>query len=277
MAIYQGSLYGTEMYGPVVIDWSLYGATGNSLPTNAIVVDFAVDPIVANPSGYDLMLLSWTSPTGSWTGLRVLKNYAGYSVNETDGSILLDTTRGSQSLVDDAVRPGAWHYYTLFVKSAGVWQRAGGTSALMPKSHGYGRLLFDSLPMHHQSVGRDGSDSLVENETLKKFLNVLGWGLDYIKTNFDALQGPNDPLKNHVNALARLTSQLGITYEASAPSSLFRQRIRNAAVLGREKGTLEQLQSLISMTTSLNVELSISPNRMVNDDAASFAHPVYPL
>jgi len=277
MAIYEYTRYGTEKYGPVVIDWSLYGATGANLPLTAQFVDFKVDPIVAEPMGYDLISLTWQSPSGIWTGLRVLKNFTGYSVNETDGEILLDVTAPDHSLIDSGVRPGAWHYYTLFIQSAGVWQRAGGTSALMVVNHGYGQRLFDNLPTHHQSSGTDANDSPIENETLKKFLNVLGWGLDSVKTNLDSLRFLNDPQRNHVSDLARLADQLGITYEASAPSALFRQRVRNAAILGREKGTLEQLQSLISMTTSLDVELSLSPNQMVNDDAASFAHPTYPL
>jgi hypothetical protein len=277
VAIYKYTRYGTERYGPVVIDWSLYGATGTNLPLTSKFVDFEVDPIVAEPMGYDLISLTWQSPSGIWTGLRVLKNFTGYSVNETDGEILLDVTAPDHSLIDSGVRAGAWHYYTLFVQSEGVWQRAGGTSTLMVVNHGYGQRLFDHLPAHHQTSGTDANDSPIENETLKKFLNVLGWGLDYVKTNLDSLQFLNDPKKSHINDLARLADQLGITYEASAPSALFRQRVGSAAVLGREKGTLEQLQSLISMTTSLDVELSLSPNRMVNDDAATFVHPVYPL
>ena len=277
MAIYEYTRYGTEKYGPVVIDWSLYGATGTNLPVTALFVDFKVDPIVAEPIGYDLISLTWQSPSGAWTGLRVLKNFTGYSVNETDGEILLDVTAPDHSLLDVGVRAGAWHYYTLFIKSAGVWQRAGGASTLMVVNHGYGQRLFDNLPIHHQTSGTDSSDNPIENETLKQFLGVLGWGLDYVKTNLDSLQFLNDPKKSHVNNLARLADQLGITYEASAPSAFFRQRVGSAAVLGREKGTLEQLQSLISMTTSLDVELSLSPNRMVNDDAASFVHPTYPL
>ena len=277
MAIYKYTRYATEKYGPVVIDWSLYGATGTSLPLTAQLVDFKVDPIVAEPIGYGLISVTWQSPSGVWTGLRVLKNFTGYSVNETDGEILLDVTAPDHSLIDAGVRAGAWHYYTLFVQSAGIWQRAGGASTLMTANHGYGQRLFDLLPPHHQNSGTDANDNPIENETLKEFLNVLGWGLDTVKTDFDSLRFLNDPKKSHISDLARLADQLGVTYESSAPSGLFRQRVGSAAVLGREKGTMEQLQSLISMTTSLDVVLSLSPNCMVNDDAASFAHPVYPL
>jgi hypothetical protein len=260
VATYGWSPYGRDFYGP----------------PQATFVDFAVDPIVANPVDYDLMSLTWTSPSGAWTGLKVLKSYTGYSVDETDGTMLLYTKTPAQSLVDSDVRPGAWHYYTLFVQSDSVWYCAGGTSALMVADHGYGDRLFERLPEYHQIVGKDSNDTPVENEALKKFLNVLGFGLDTSKTQIDALQGLNDPTTMHINDLARMADQLGITYESSAPSRLFRQRVRNAAVLGRERGTLEQLQSLISMTTSLDVVLSMSPNEMVTDDAATFTHPTYP-
>jgi len=266
MAVYEQTLFGTEKYGP-----------NPYVPAWPKFVDYEVDPVVAEPLGYTVMSLRWKSPVGAWTGLRVLKNYSGYAIHETDGEILLDTGGPSQSLLDGAVRPGAWHYYTIFVQSQGMWQRSGGAAALMIKDHGYGQRLFDHLPLHHQSVGLDGNDNPVENETLKKFLAVLGWGMDGIKTNFDSLQSLNDPSANHLSDLARLSNELGITYEASAPAHLFRKRVRNAAILGREKGTLEQLQSLIALTTSYTVDLSFSPNVMVNDDAAEFAHPIYKL
>jgi len=262
MAIYDVSQFATKEYGPET----------EALP----VVSYRVDPVVAEPLSYTIMSLTWNSPVGDWTGLRVLKSYYGYAVDETDGEILLDTSSPSQSLIDNAVRPGAWHYYSIFVQISGAWQYAGGAGALMVQDHGYGKRLFNSLPQYHQSLGNDGQDSPVENTALQKFLNVLGWGLDYSKTNLDSLQHLNDPARNSLSDLAQLSDELGIIYEASAPIRLFRKRVSNAAVLGRERGTLEQLQSLITLTTSYSVVLSMSPNIMVTDDAASFTHPIFP-
>lgn len=260
MAIYGVSFYGEDKYGP---------------PT---YVDFSVDPFVATPGGYDHILLSWTSPKGSWDTLRLVRSLQGCPVHEDDGEVLLERRGAAANFTDAAPQPGAWHYYAVFVLTDGVWYRAGIATTLMPKDQGYADRLFSGLPLYHQYLHGVGDNENPEvNETLKTFMSVLALGMDDAKTYYDQLLRLNDPLQNHEGQLVHLASQLGIDVPSVSEPGLFRRRVSNAGILGRQKGTLEQVRSVVALTTGWDVDLTVGPNLMLSEDAASFVHPTYAM
>lgn len=260
MAVYGVSFYGIDPYGPTTY------------------VDFSVGDFVAEPVGFDAIDLHWRSPRGTWDRIRVLRNRFGFSVDEQDGEILADTPGALSNLTDPDVVPGAWHYYSIWILSADTWYRAGIATTLMLQDHGYGERMFESLPMYHRYL-QGVTDDLppIENETLRSFLKVLGSGLDYIKTYYNTLRLLNDPMRNHIGQLEKLAAQLGINHEPVTPPHLFRSRVLNAGALARSKGTAEQVASVASMTVGWDIEAVLGPNLMLNEDAASFVHPVYDL
>lgn len=259
MAVYGISYYGDSTYG------------------HDVKVDFDASPLVAEAEGYDRISLTWKSPKGDWDTLRVLRNWNGFSVDEYDGDRIAEFTGPTASAIDSRVRPGAWHYYTIWVKQAGEWSRAAMASTLMYADNGYAERLFDTLPVYHRFT-QGAIDDLppIENETLKQFLSVLAIGLDYIKSYYDNLRVLNDPMKNHLEQLVRLGEQFGIEYLPVTPSALYRSRVLNAGQLARSKGTMEHLQSVIGMTVGWDIEASPGPNLMLNEDSASFVHPIMP-
>lgn len=262
MSTYGISLYGRSKYGP----------------TTSIWVDYLVEPFVAEATDYSTISLSWRTPKGDWTAFRLVKNFKGFPSSENDGTVLFESTSALSSYVDNAVTPGAWHYYSIWVKSgAGVWQPSADACALMLEDHGYAARLFDSLPKYHQ-VTQGLTDNLneQENEDLRKFLTVLGMGLDYAKTYYNSLLLLNDPLRNRVSQLAALAAQFGISFSPASPSGLFRKRVLNAGTLAREKGTMEGLRNILTLATGWDVDVYRGTNRMLSEDAASFVHPVYP-
>lgn len=262
MAIYGVSLYGLDKYGPPV---SAY-------------VNYAVDPFVSEATDYDNILLQWQAPRGDWQRLRVLRSSTGFPATETNGRILLDTTAPVLSLSDSDVTPGAWHYYSIWIQRGdGGWQQSATTCCLMLQEYGYSSLLFDSLPQYHRlEQGLSDNLPMQENDSLKAFLEVLGMGMNYIKTYASSALFLNDPLRNRTDQLLLLAQQLGVHYSPATPPELFRQRMANAATLDREKGTLEQIQTMVSLTTGWNIDLALGQNIMLNEDQASFVHPTYP-
>jgi hypothetical protein len=97
-----------------------------------------------------------------------------------------------------------------------------------------------------------------------------------VRSYYDSNRYTNDAMRTRFDNVAQLAAQFGIQYEASAPAYLFRQRVRDAATLGRQKGTLEQIRSIISETTGYDSDLSIGDNLMLSDDQADFDHPTFP-
>lgn len=261
MATYGQSFYGMDVYG------------------NAVHPDFDVSPFTATPTDYTTVLLNWTAPAGSWSEMRLLRNRYGWAVNENDGDILLDTTALHTSFVDTATAPGKWVYYSIFIQASGQWSRAGTVASLVPKNCGYTDALYAAVPeMYKVNVlaGNALTDSSnTANPYLYPFLSVFGFGLDLIKTYYDSNRYTNDWRTSRFDNIQNMATQFGIAFEASAPAYLFRQRVRDAALLGRSKGTLEQIRTLIAETTGWDTELTIGPNMMLSDDQASFDHPQY--
>jgi hypothetical protein len=263
MATYGQSFYGQDTYG------------------TDIRPDFDVSPVTATPADYSTVLLSWTAPAGTWDTMRLLRNRYGWAVNENDGEILLDVNHLTTTFVDQGTVGGQWLYYTIFISVSGQWSRAGTVSALMPKDCGYTQALYDLVPDFYKVDVTPGNavtdDSNTANPYLLPFLSVFGFGLDIVKTYYDSTRYTNDAWRTRFDNIQQMAAQFGIQYEASAPAYLFRQRVRDAATLGRQKGTLEQLRSLIAETTGWDTDLRIGPNLMLSDDQASFNHPIYPI
>jgi hypothetical protein len=259
--------YGTSLYG-----LSTYGAD--------VHPEFDVSPFTATPVDYSTVLLDWKAPAGSWDTLRLIRNRYGWSVNENDGEILLDQTHTGTSFVDQSVVGGHWLYYTIFISASGQWSRAGTVSTLMPKNNGYSDLLYSLVPDYYKVTVTPGNnltdDTNTINPDLASFLSIFGFGFDIVKSYYDANRYTNDAMRTHYDNISELATQFGIQYEASAPAYLFRQRVRDAATLGRQRGTLEQIRSVISETTGYDVELLPGSNLMLSDDQADFDHPSYP-
>jgi hypothetical protein len=259
--------YGVSLYG-----LSKYGTD--------IHPDFDVSPFTATPVDYSTVLLDWKAPAGTWDSLRLIRNRYGWAVNENDGEILLDQTHAATSFSDKGVVGGHWLYYTIFISASGQWSRAGTISCLMPKNNGYTELLYDLIPDHYKVDVQPGNnvtdDSNTLNPYLTPFLSIFGFGFDIVKSYYDSNRYTNDAMRTRFDNIAQLANQFGIQYEASAPAYLFRQRVRDAATLGRQKGTLEQIRSIISETTGYDADLSIGDNLMLSDDQADFDHPTFP-
>lgn len=262
MGTYGASLYGLTKYGTDVHP------------------DFDVSPFTATPVDYTTVLLDWAAPAGSWDTLRLLRNRYGWAVTETDGEILLDQTHTATNYADTDVAGGHWLYYTIFISASGKWSRAGTVACLMPKDNGYTDLMYSLVPEHYKVDTAPGNivtdDSNTLNPYLMPFLSIFGFGFDMVKSYYDSNRYTNDAMHTRYDNIAQLATQFGIDFEASTPAYLFRQRVRDAATLGRQKGTLEQIRSVISETTGYDADLRIGYNLMLSDDQADFDHPSYP-
>ncbi len=259
--------YGIGLYG-----LSTYGTD--------IHPEFSVAPFTATPVDYTSVLLDWQAPAGSWDTLRVIRNRYGWAVNESDGDILLEETAHATQFVDTGVVGGHWLYYTIFISASGVWSRAGTTSVLMPKNNGYTDLMYSLIPDYYKVNVADGNaltdDSNTVNPYVLPFLSIFGFGFDLVRSYYDSNRYTNDAMRTRFDNIALLAAQFGIDYEQSSPAYLFRQRVRDAATLGRQKGSLGQIRSVISETTGYDVDLRLGVNMMLSDDQANFDHPSYP-
>lgn len=254
--------YGVDYYG-----LSKYGT--------ATVVEYDVSPFVAMPLDYGSVALTWTVPQADVDRLRLVRNRYGYSVHATDGEIILDTTFIPESFTDTELPHGVQFYYTIFVYLRSEWVRAGVTTTMPTKEAGYGERMYNLLPGFFKYGIRNVGDDVVENEALRSFMNVFGWGFDSLSTQYDSLLRSHDADSVSVENLERLASDLGITYEHAVPARQMRQRVKYSGHIARQKGTLEGLRNLVNTVTGWDAEISTGANLMLDGHQASFIFPHY--
>lgn len=273
------AVYGKDFYG-----LAKYGAP--------VTVDFKVDPVSAHPEGYGAIRVKWTAPSGAWTGLRLLKSRTGYAANEHDGEILLDQTTPASEYFDPHLIEGAWYYYTLFVQANGVWYAVGYASALSVKQTGYADRLWEQIPRYFHYVPRyadgeikpyfvsaevyDPSRTDQNNTHLAHFLDVLGWGLDYLRTYHETVLWANDTDNAHIANVEYLARTLGTEFDPEVPSRVMRSKVLNSAGLAKKRGTMEGLAELAALSTGWEVDLELGPNMFLNEDQSNFANPTFP-
>lgn len=161
-----------------------YGSAFYGLPS---LVDFAVTNFKAVPYGHGQVLLDWSSPTGAWNRLRLVRGTYGYPINAFEGKALLDVYYGFDPtfyLDNDGVTEGNYYYYSLFVYdiSQYQWVRAGSTSAVSVKDYKTVDLLYNYVPEPYKYVTLNGTIAQDKNEHLYKFLSIFGFEIDKYRT-----------------------------------------------------------------------------------------------
>lgn len=272
------AVYGKDFYG-----LAKYGAD--------IHVEYSVEPFEAQPDGYHAVRMTWSSPSGNWTRMRLLKSRLGYAVNADDGEILFDSTTPINYWTDAHLAPGSWYYYTLYLKVGGVWHRVGVASSIVVRDCGFAGLLWDRIPYYFHWVPRYPTGEIKTyftsaevydpdrldqaNQHLQQFLTVLAWGLDFMRTYSETTLWANDTRLTHLENLDRLARTLGTVYEYEIPVHVMRSKVANTALLARSRGTLAGLRDAAALGSAYDVGIEVGPNMFLSEDQANFAHPTY--
>ena len=263
--------FGIDKYGQ-----SVYGYT--TPPA------YSADPFTAQPSDYSSISLAWTRPQGTILAWRLVKNMQGFPADQDDGVILADSTSGypGSSYLDISVTPGRYHYYALYVlvnQSADTWINAGVTGCLMVYSYGFGNTMLNLIPAFYINLS-DNNDELEVDPTgnlyLNSFMNVFGWGMDYLKTQYDTYLNFNNSEFIPLNNLYSLAEELGMDINPAISPATLRKAVYYNAIVNKSKGTLTGIQEEISALTGWFANLTLGPNLMLNNDQSYFADPSYP-
>jgi hypothetical protein len=265
MALYGYTIYGTDTYG------------------YDIPPAYRVDPFIAVPVDYNSIRISWTAPAGTILAYRLVKNSFGFPTDQDDGQILIDSTAfpGSQ-FVDTNVVPGAYHYYGFYVLLSFLgnnWVRSGVTACLMPTNFQSGLAIHQLIPAFYHLQSTSGIlDANVDDfpsEVLDFFCNVLGWGVDYLKTQYDTYLNVNNPWTIPFNDLLNLATELGININPDIHPYTLRKAIYYNATVNKQRGTTSGLVQELDILTGYSADLQIAQNFMLENDQSAFLDPVY--
>lgn len=265
MAIYGLTKYGDDVYGL-------------SLPPA-----YLSTPFTATPVNYGAIRVNWKQPSGIIFRYRLLTNRFGYPVNENDGNIVFDSlTYPASTYYDTGIIPGTYHYYAMYVLvdvGDNIWVRSGLAATLMPKNFGSSKWLFDHTPEYFRTRPEDGSaltDDAQGNTALEAFYNVVGWGYDYIRTQYATLANHlNDPKIIPLNDLWNMAAEVGLTFSAETPAYVVRKAVGNWAHISQERGTLHGLAGELALRTGWPADVQIGQNMILEDDQAQFLDPIF--
>lgn len=264
MAVYGISKYGQEFYG-------------YDFPP-----DFRVDPFSAVVSDYSSITLSWTKPAGTIQAYRLIRNLYGYPVDQDDGEILIDSLDYPGSLyVDSDIVQGTYYYYGIYIATdldTFSWVRSGLVACLSIKNFDSYTQMYDLIPNFYINQSATG-DILVEgnqgNTELQRYMQVFGWGLDLLKTQYDTYLRVNDPWKIPQSDLYNLAAEFGLNINPDIHPYTLRKAIFNNAEINKQRGTPSGIATEVSSLTGWNIDLQIGPNFMLENDQSAFIDPVY--
>ena len=241
---------------------------------------YNVNPFSATARDYTTISLQWTQPdisSGDFMGFRLLSNRYGFPVDENDGNILIDSdVFPGTAYADLDVIPGTYHYYGIYMMNQGIWNRAGLASVLPPFNYASGARMFSLLPEYFQETNDTELTQLsATNTVLAQFINVIGWGMDYLLTQYNMLANHlNDPLYIPLGDLVNLADELGMPFQPELPAYIMRKALANWTHVSQERGTPGGIAEEITLLTGYNVDLRSGHNLMLEQDQSLPADPL---
>lgn len=252
------SRYGIDYYG-----LSYYGSSS--------AVNYLAGSFAAQSRGYGFIRIKWTSPTGRWSTVRLVRNSYGYPVNAYDGDILVSVPKENDpTIFNDTsnLAKGSFYYYSLFVYDTITfsWIRAGNITGVSVKDYGYGENLYSYLPEIYKIKQPYIATADWDNEDLSNFMHLFGFQLDYAQTITSLLVDRYNLEKVGGVLLPSLLQQFGLTYEPEIGYQQSRILVRDAVQIGKKKGSAAGLREFMKSFTGYAVPEPISgtPNPSVD-------------
>ena len=266
------SRYGIDYYGA-----AYYGA--NTL------VDFSAAPFIAIPYDYSTIQLTWTTPTGDWDYLRLIRNSSGFPIEADDGDILFeDTNANSRTLYIDngqvpnnvGLKGGDNYYYSIFVRDSvsKVWKPAGIAIGISTKDYNTTTNMYNYLPTILTSQVPYDTSVEQDNDVLKRFLKLFALNLDVYKTQAENVHNRYDISNISGLFVPVFMKQLGLKYEPELGLKQSRIFLRNATRLYQTKGSKLGLEEFIKAYAGYDNSVSRGKNLMLDYNDSSFEESV---
>lgn len=264
------AIYGVSLYGVTSPFYGIQAPEG-----------YIVDPFTAASRDYTTVQLNWQKPGSDFSEFRLIRNRFGYPVHETDGEILLQSSTWPGQVYDDtSVIPGQYHYYGIYLlilyADFYVWVRAGVTACLAIQDYGSGDWFYQLIPDHMRQIDQtELTTDVLGNQFLQQYMNVLGWGMDYLKTQYAMAANVNNPMEIPLGDLMQLAGELGYEFEPEIEARLVRKGVLNTATVARKRGTLQGIAEEIELVCGWDVDISTGYNQILENDQAYFLNPVF--
>lgn len=241
-----------------------------------------MDPFNSGSIDYGTILLTWSKPAGTILGYRLLRNRYGYPANQDDGEILIDSADYPGSMYQDHdTIPGTYHYYGIYVLldfEGDNWVRSGLTATLAIDDFASADWILSLVPAYFTNTSAFG-DLTDSDDTgdpfVSQFSEILGWGLDQIKTQYETYLNVNDPWKVPLSSLYNLALEVGIDINPEISPYTLRKAIYFNATINEQRGSLAGINNELSALTGWSLDTRIGKNMLLENDQSYFPDPFY--
>ena len=266
--------YGTFQYGT---------ATYGLQPRLA----YSVNPMTLTVLDFNKTYVTWSTPTGDFTRIRLVRNQSGFSEHAEDGVILWDefATEGNVSRDDftdpddgvdlTSIEPGRQIYYSVFLLTdAGYWVVAGRTTDIVPSDHEAQKKFINVIPRVYTSKVQ--SPLGVEDTTSALYSFVEGFSFTYeqLLTQTDLARANHAVDKTPFSLVPIETFNVGLDYEPNIPLKNQKQLIREALYMYGHKGLQTSLETYVESLTGYAPVISVSSNLLLTAQDSTFYNSV---
>ncbi|MFI7083865.1 hypothetical protein ACIBUR_09690 [Streptomyces anulatus] len=190
----------------------------------------------------------------------------------TYGTTVYAATQTTTGLQPDT-NPAAWGATGIVDE----WYRCGGCVGLGVRDFRHSELLYDHIPRPYKvEVVESTASAIPVNEQLSRFCSLFGYFFDVMKCEHAQLLRMNDVLKCTDQQITLLAQSMGIAHELPALPELRRSYVKDAALIQRDRGTVESTARLIKAVTGWDADVLTGYNALHDLDEAAFASPDYP-
>lgn len=269
MAKYGNFLYGSAKYG--------------SAPQLA----YSVEPMSIVIIDFTRSLISWASPTGTFSKIRLVRNQIGFPETAEDGIAIWEeyATEGNvtrASFVDGEDNPndipliaGKPVYYGMFLfTDEKIWVNAGKISDIIPSFHDIQKRIMDILPKVYTSKEQSPLGVTDPDSDLYKFMDGFAFTLEQLMTLIDLVR-PNHTKEGSPAALIPIqTDNVGLNQEQSIPLKNQKQLIREAFFMYSQKGLESGLATYAESLTGYSPSITVSPNLLLTVQDSTFYNSI---
>ena len=262
--------YGSSYYGA-----SKYGATPK--------LAYSVEPMGITVISFTETDLSWQSPKGSFSRIRLVRNQNGLPEHSEDGVIVWEefATEGtvSRSSIRDGIDnpesisivPGKPIHYTMFLfTSAKIWVKAGSITDVIPRDHDSNTKILNTLPRVFTSKEQSPLAEVDTSSALSAFLGGFSFTYDEFLTYIDLLIPSHTRLETPISLIYPETTNYGLTFEPGISTRSQKKLIRESIYMYSHKGTALGLGTYAESLTGYSPTISVSPNLLLSIQDSTF-------
>lgn len=262
-------------YGNFVYGGATYGETRK--------LAYSVDPMDVVVLSFSTAYVTWYSPSGNFSRIRLVRNQVGFPETAEDGVVIWEeyATQGTvsrSSFIDGVDNPnsiaivaGRPIYYSMFLfTDEKVWINAGKISDIVPGNHSSQKRFMDLIPKVYTSAIQSPLGVTDDSSALYRFIDGMSFTYEQFITELDLLRPVHSSDISSYLLLPIETANVGLDQEPNIPIKNQKRLIREAFYMYSRKGLKTGVETYVESLSGYAPTVTVSPNLLLTPQDSTF-------